>query len=168
MKLRRIKVLTNFRMSAGYIQLAAIGQQDAYLTGSPNKTYFSGVYYRHTPFVLEAYDIPFLGDKLLFGSEHVCKIPFKGDIIRGLTLKTKLPGLPYSAPNSWSYPTPASETFMPYFIVDGVTTVSVSLGVSFYTASQNTKGNWIVGSISNYVDYDATTYKFFFKNCTTV
>ena len=168
MKLRRIKVLTNFRMSAGYIQLAAIGQQDAYITGSPSKTYFSGVYYRHTPFVLEAYDIPFLGDKLLFGSEHICKIPFKGDIIRGLTLKTKLPGLPYSAPNSWSYPTPASDAFQPYFIVDGVTTVYTSLGVSFYTASQNTKGNWIVGPISDYIDYDASTYKFFFKGCTTV
>ena len=161
-------MLTNFRMSAGYIQLAATGQQDAYITGSPSRTYFSGVYYRHTPFVLEAYDIPFLGDKLLFGSKHVCKIPFKGDIIRGLTLKTKMPGLPYFAPNSWSYPTPASDAFQPYFIVDGSTTVQVAIGVSFYTASQNTKGNWITGAISSYVDYDATTYKFFFKNCTTV
>ena len=51
-------------MSAGYIQLAAIGQQDAYLTGAPQVTYFSGVYRRHSPFVLEAYDIPFLDQQV--------------------------------------------------------------------------------------------------------
>ena len=77
-------------MSAGYIQLAAIGQQDAFLTGSPSVTYFQGMYSRNTPFVLEAYEIPFNGTQVNFGSQSICRIPFKGDIIRGLTLKINL------------------------------------------------------------------------------
>ena len=80
-------------MSAGYIQLAAIGQQDAYLTGSPQITYFLGVYRRHTPFVLEAYDIPFLDQKLQYGQNHICRIPPKGDLVRALMLKMTLPAL---------------------------------------------------------------------------
>ena len=61
-------------MSAGYIQLAAIGQQDAYLTGEPQVTYFSGVYKRHTPFVLEAYDIPFNDQVITYGGTSICRI----------------------------------------------------------------------------------------------
>ena len=80
-------------MSAGYIQLAAIGQQDAYLTGSPQVTYFSGIYKRHTPFVLEAYDIPFQNQQVVYGQNNICKIPPKGDLIRALTLKVDLPAL---------------------------------------------------------------------------
>jgi hypothetical protein len=80
-------------MSAGYIQLAARGQQDAYLTGDPDVTYFTGVYKRHTPFVLEAYDIPFKDQKVLYGSNNICRIPPKGDLVRGLTLKVDLPAL---------------------------------------------------------------------------
>jgi hypothetical protein len=80
-------------MSAGYIQLAAIGQQDAYLTGEPQVTYFSGVYKRHTPFVLEAYDIPFNDQLITYGGTSICRIPPKGDLIRSLTLKVDLPAL---------------------------------------------------------------------------
>jgi len=91
-------------MSAGYIQLAAIGQQDAYLTGSPQITYFSGVYRRHTPFVLEAYDIPFLDQQVSYGQNNICRIPAKGDLIRGLTLKLDLPALNNPGAD-WTWPT---------------------------------------------------------------
>ena len=91
-------------MSAGYIQLAAIGQQDAYLTGEPQVTYFSGVYKRHTPFVLEAYDIPFNGQYVTYGETAICRIPPKGDLVRGLTLKMTLPAL-YNPGTDWTWPT---------------------------------------------------------------
>ena len=73
-------------MSAGYIQLAAIGQQDLYLTGNPEVTYFSGVYKRHTPFVLEAFDIPFKDQQVLFGKTNICRMRFCQMIKNAVTL----------------------------------------------------------------------------------
>lgn len=106
-------------MSAGYIQLAAIGQQDAFLTGSPSITYFSGVYRRHTPFVLEAYEIPFLEPQMLYGTTNTCRIPAKGDLVKGLTLKLDLPGLENTGSN-WSWPEQASTpTALKIAIVSG-------------------------------------------------
>jgi hypothetical protein len=169
-------------MSAGAIQLAAIGQQDAYLTGSPSVTYFSGVYSRHTPFVLEAYDIPFLGNQLLFGTQQTCKIPFKGDIIRGLTLKAQMPFL-NNPGNAWAYPTVASSTFFPhlihwegsltaptktyhksdYFGISYYSTVSASTSV-WLTAGQyyNSSSNQLASIVIN------PSYNFQFSNCVAI
>jgi hypothetical protein len=158
-------------MSAGYIQLAAIGQQDAYLTGKPEVTYFSGVYKRHTPFVLEAYDIPFQDQQVLYGSLNICKIPPKGDLIRGLTLKMNLPALANPG-NNWTWPLPSSITYLPHFIVSnlaGVRTYNETplLGnVSFYSTVNSP--SWITGNIAYYVSYNSVTNKFSFSNCLSV
>ena len=132
-------------MSAGYIQLAAIGQQDAYLSGNPDLTYFQGVYSRNTPFVLEAYDIPFNGSKQAFGTQQICKIPFKGDIVRGLTLKTNMPFLKNPG-NDWNWSNVASETgFYPRIIVDGVYLRAPTQGVAFYSSNVDSQSNVAIG-----------------------
>ena len=105
-------------MSASYIQLAAIGQQDAYLTGSPQVTYFLGVYRRHTPFVLEAYDIPFLDQKLQYGQNHICRIPPKGDLVRSLMLKMTLPALQVIG-TDWYWPIAPSVQNVATLIFNG-------------------------------------------------
>jgi len=80
-------------MSSGFIQLAALGQQDVYLTGTPTLTYFASVYKRHTPFVLESFEIPFLGSGIEMGQNNIVRIPVKGDLVRATTLKLNLPPL---------------------------------------------------------------------------
>lgn len=153
-------------MSAGYIQLAAIGQQDAYLTGTPQVTYFSGVYKRHTPFVLEAYDIPFLDQQVLYGSNNICRIPPKGDLIRGLTLKMDLPALTNPG-NYWTWPIPSSTTYLPRILINGFSNVApLSGNVSYYSTLNSV--SWLVPPMSNYISYDSVSNKFNFSNCANV
>ena len=135
-------------MSAGYIQLAAIGQQDAYLSGKPNLTYFQGLYSRNTPFVLEAYDIPFNGSKQAFDTQQICKIPFKGDVVRGLTLKTNMPFLKNPG-NDWNWSNVASENgFYPKIIVDNVYLRAPTQGVTYYSTNVDSQSNVAIGWVT--------------------
>jgi hypothetical protein len=159
-------------MSAGYIQLAAIGQQDAYLTGEPQVTYFSGVYRRHTPFVLEAYDIPFLDQQVGYGQNNICRIPAKGDLVRGLTLKLTLPALNNPGVD-WTWPTPpAAVTNEPHVRIitpaNGTanTTLTATLLVPSY--STNNASQWFTGTFPPYVEYNQAFNKFVFSNCASI
>ena len=153
-------------MSAGYIQLAAIGQQDAYLTGSPQVTYFSGVYKRHTPFVLEAYDIPFIDKSVLFGQTNRCRIPPKGDLIRALTLKMDLPALTNPG-NNWTWLEPSAVNYLPHVLINGYSNVvPLRANVSYYSTIN--VNDWLVGTISTYISYSSVSNKFTFKNCANV
>jgi len=152
-------------MSAGYIQLAAIGQQDAYLTGSPQVTYFSGVYKRHTPFVLEAYDIPFENQQVVYGQENICKIPFKGDLVRALTLKVNLPPL-FDPGTFWAWPTPASVTNDPHILINGRYYALPVQGLTYY--STYNQSSWISTQLQQYFSYSNATNQFVFSNCATL
>lgn len=159
-------------MSAGYIQLAAIGQQDAYLTGSPQVTYFAGVYRRHTPFVLEAYDIPFLEQQVRYGQNNICRIPAKGDLVRGLTLKLDLPALNNPGAD-WTWPTPPVAVInQPHIRIispatgGANTTIYATLLVSSYSTNNATQ--WLTTSFPPYVEYSAPLNRFIFSNCASV
>lgn len=155
--------------AAGYIQLAALGQQDVYLTGKPEVTYFSGVYKRHTPFVLEAYDIPFQDQQVLYGSNNICRIPPKGDLIRAVTLKMTLPALTNPG-NNWTWPNQSLITYLPHFVADGVYYAPALLGAVSYYSTTNL-ATWISSGIpplSTVVSYDSVANKFIFKNCSNV
>jgi hypothetical protein len=156
-------------MSAGYIQLAALGQQDAYLSGEPQVTYFSGMYKRHTPFVLEAYDIPFNDQYITFGGTSICHIPPKGDLIRGLTLKMTLPAL-YNPGNDWTWNTPASSSNFPIlwygFSNGSIQQVTSKLGSSFYSTNSysTTWANTFVPTLN----YNANGNYFVFSNVSNI
>lgn len=159
-------------MSAGYIQLAAIGQQDAYLTGDPQVTYFSGVYRRHTPFVLEAYDIPFLDQQVGYGQNNICRIPAKGDLVRGLTLKLTLPALNNPGAD-WTWPTvPTLVTNDPHIrIIEPATggantTITATTLVSSY--STNNTSQWLTTVFPPYVEYSSSKNQFVFSNCAAI
>jgi len=152
-------------MSAGYIQLAALGQQDAYLTGSPQVTYFAGVYKRHTPFVLEAYDIPFQNQQVVYGQENICKIPPKGDLVRALTLKVTLPYL-FDPGAYWAWPTSATVTTDPHIIINGTYFALPYQGITYYS-TYNQK-NWISPRLGQFVSYSNSTNQFLFSNCATL
>jgi Large eukaryotic DNA virus major capsid protein/Major capsid protein N-terminus len=163
------EILPFTRMSAGYIQLVALGQQDAYLTGEPQVTYFSGVYKRHTPFVLEAYDIPFNDQTITFGGTSICHIPPKGDLIRGLTLKMTLPAL-YNPGSDWTWNTPASSSNRPtlwYGFSNGaIQQVSSKLG-SFYYSTNSYSTTW-ANTFVPVLNYNANTNQFVFNNLSNV
>ena len=150
-------------MSAGYIQLVALGQQDAYLSGEPQVTYFSGVYKRHTPFVLEAYDIPFNDQYITFGGTSICHIPAKGDLIRGLTLKMTLPAL-YNPGNDWTWPlTPSPMNFPQIWF--GFTNGTISQGQGSFNIPYYSTNGYIIWSNSffpAYGGYNANTNQFIF------
>ena len=156
-------------MSAGYIQLVALGQQDAYLSGEPQVTYFSGVYKRHTPFVLEAYDIPFNDQYITFGGTSICHIPPKGDLIRGLTLKMTLPAL-YNPGQDWTWNTPASSSNRPslwYGFSNGaIQQISSKLG-SFYYSTNSYSTTWANTFVPT-LSYNSNTNYFAFSNVSNV
>ena len=152
-------------MSAGYIQLAAIGQQDAYLTGEPQVTYFSGVYKRHTPFVLEAYDIPFQNQSVVYGQQNICRIPPKGDLIRALTLKVTLPAL-FDPGTFWAWPTTASQVNDPHIIINGTYFALPIQGITYYSTFNQSA--WISTQLSNFFSYSSAVNQFIFANCSTL
>ena len=155
-------------MSAGYIQLAAIGQQDAYLTGDPQVTYFSGVYRRHTPFVLEAYDIPFLGQQVLYGTNNICRIPPKGDLVRSLTLKMTLPALQATGQDFYWNILP-SVSNAATIIFNGnynYPNVAPYVGVQYYSTFN--LPNWFNAFFGNKITYDISNSKFVFQNVSNV
>lgn len=163
-------------MSAGYIQLTALGQQDVYLTGEPQVTYFAGVYRRHTPFVLEAYDIPFLGQNVKFGSKSICRIPPQGDLIRGMTLKMTLPQLANAQPiTQWYWPIPPAAANVAQFVINSsVNTPNVAPygGITWYSTynlSAPGTDRWLTspgtnGPLSNWITYSVSANKFIFSN----
>lgn len=157
-------------MSAGYIQLAAIGQQDAYLTGEPQVTYFSGVYKRHTPFVLEAYDTPFKNQTVVYGQKNICKIPPKGDLIRALTLKVNLPAL-FDPGAFWAWTILASVTNDPHILINGQYFALPYRDFTYYStynfASWAPPGSG-VDKLGNYINYSNSLNQFIFKNCSTL
>jgi len=73
------------------VQLAAKGEPDVYITGKPSVTYFSSVYFRHSPFMKQTYEVPFDNQPVRTGFTSVCTLPVNGDIISNITLKTILP-----------------------------------------------------------------------------
>jgi Large eukaryotic DNA virus major capsid protein/Major capsid protein N-terminus len=154
-------------MSAGYIQLAAIGQQDAYLSGEPQVTYFSGVYKRHTPFVLETYDIPFKEQLVNYGGTSICQIPPKGDLIRGLTLKVVLPALTNPG-NDWTWPQTPSNINYPllwFGLTNGtIVSASASFQYQYYSSNSISLAQWFTPNFGNYAKYSSATNKFSFSN----
>jgi len=106
-------------MSAGSVQLAALGMQDVYLTGSPQVTYFRGVYRRHTPFSVQSFNIPFQDRKINWGSQAICRVPFKGDMIQSATLAVTLPQV-FPAGTQFKWNQPAQATYpQPYLFING-------------------------------------------------
>ena len=158
-------------MSAGYIQLVALGQQDAYLTGEPQVTYFSGVYKRHTPFVLEAYDIPFNGQDVGYGKTSICRIPPKGDLIRGLTLKMTLPPL-FNPTNDWIWklpPSPANLPALQFGFPDGTVSplITARTVASYYSSNAIILPSWFA-PFTQFASYQSENNKFVFSNVANV
>ena len=73
-------------MGGGLLQLVAIGQQDQYLTGSPQITYFKTVFKRSTNFAVEAIAQSFSGT-VRYGSKVTAVISRNGDLLGDMYLE---------------------------------------------------------------------------------
>ena len=80
-------------MSAGIIQLVAVGPQDTYLINDPRITFFKMVYRRHTNFSTEVIPQNFL-DRADFGKKVSCIISRGADLMRKIWIEIELPPIP--------------------------------------------------------------------------
>jgi len=86
--------------SAGWLKIAAEGVQDVYINGTPDVSYFTTLYKSHSSFLLNTFEIPFNTPPLASGGNAICRIPYKGDFLRGLSLKVNLPSV-YTPGPGW-------------------------------------------------------------------
>lgn len=77
-------------MAGGLIQIATYGNQDLYLTGNPEITFFKVVYRRHTNFAIESIRVAF-DDPTGFGKTASLTLPKTGDAIHKTYLEILLP-----------------------------------------------------------------------------
>lgn len=76
--------------SGGRIQLAAVGEQDIFLTANPETTYFIKRYKKHSQFAIQTLEVPFQ-QEAKFGGRVRAEIPRNADLIREIYLKVTLP-----------------------------------------------------------------------------
>ena len=144
-------------MSSGFIQLAALGQQDVYLTGTPDLTYYSGVYKRHSAFSLEAFEIPFKGNGINMGQTNIVNIPVKGDLIRATTLKLSLPPLAVYG-GDWFQPFSLDK--ITFVIDDFKYSLSTCKANQPYSSNVYSMQQWAYGL---FMSYDQNSNKFTFQ-----
>ena len=68
-------------MGGGHIQLVAFGEQDMYITGNPQMSYFQSVYKRHTNFSIECIEIQHSGAISENGGILDYKVGRHGDLL---------------------------------------------------------------------------------------
>ena len=86
-------------MTGGLIQLIANGEQDQFITGNPQITFFKCVYKRTTKFSIEVKTQNFMGN-ISFGSSNTCNITKDGDLISDMSLHIKLGSLNSKSKNN--------------------------------------------------------------------
>lgn len=152
------------------IELIAEGQQDAYITGKPNVTYFDAIYLRHTPFIVETHEIPF--DTTPRVNENaVSTLPYKGDVITDITLRSILPSL-YTVPNdTYCYPVWPTDLATPirlYVFVNGALQLAMqAASITSYWSTYNV-GFW-AGNFTGsglLVSFNAASDSFVFTSST--
>lgn len=86
--------------------------QDVYLNGTPEVSYFTGVFRRHSTFLLQSAEYPF-DTPVQFGGSGKVKIPYRGDLLLGTTLKITLPTL-FTPGQGWVYPLATNSDYVPW------------------------------------------------------
>jgi hypothetical protein len=88
-------------MTAGILQLAATGEQDTYLTGNPQVSFYRFTYRKHTNFSMETTELQF-SDITNWDTLSTCTLSQKGDMISSIYLKIQLPKLTATKGNEYA------------------------------------------------------------------
>jgi hypothetical protein len=79
-------------MTVGNLQILYSGQEDLFLTGNPQKTFFKNTYKRHTKFSIITREARNDGEAK-FGNKAHFKIDKEGDLLKNIYLQLKVKGL---------------------------------------------------------------------------
>ena len=97
-------------MGLGYLTLAIQSDQDKYLTGNPEFTFFKSVYKRHTNFAIDYQFANFVGDaNNAFGKKLYLDIPKNGDLLHQTHLVIDISGA-----DGFKNITPTAYSFIDY------------------------------------------------------
>ena len=91
-------------MTGALLQLAAMGNQDIFFTGNPEKSYFNVVYKRHSNFAMQNIKVEFEGSKSLnydLPTTLFAKIPEYGELLGDINLEFELPNITKNYPFRW-------------------------------------------------------------------
>jgi len=143
-------------MSSAHLQLAAKGQEDRWLSESPDRTYFEAKYTPRVNRSRETFEVPLDNQIKTFGMTGRCTIPVKGDYLTRLTLRAVFPPIYPTQSGEYVYPTPSSQVGGSVYANMGLTLV-VADGA---TLTANTVGNHYM-SIGTAVTLSGTTYSIF-------
>ena len=152
-------------MSASQILLAARGQDDRWLTESPNRTYFETKNTQTQTKHCETYEIPFEQSAIYYGESAVCTIPPKGELVKRLTLRSTLPELYTPLGPGYVYPLYTDEVNGAVYVPAGTTAIQPGDFIGYF----NTQflGAWatnFVGQTNISVRYDSALVKFVFTS----
>jgi hypothetical protein len=142
-------------MSASHILLTAKGQDDRWLSMTPDRTYFEAKYQPRVNRSRESFEIPF-DNQPTYDTTGRCTITPKGDFLTGLTLRTILPAIYPTQSGEYVFPTPSSQVGATVYVNKSLTQV-VADGV---TLTANTVGNHYF-SIGAAVTFAGTAYSIF-------
>jgi hypothetical protein len=142
-------------MSASHILLTSRGQDDQWLSMTPDRTYFEAKYQPRVNRSRESFEIPF-DNQPVYGTTGRCTITPKGDFLTGLTLRTILPAIYPTQVGEYVFPTPSSQVGANVYVNMNLTQV-VADGV---TLTANTVGNHYF-SIGAAVTLAGTAYSIF-------
>jgi hypothetical protein len=143
-------------MSSAHLQLAAKGQEDRWLSESPDRTYFEAKYQPRINRSRETFEVPLDNQVKTFGVTGRCTIPVKGDYLTRLTLRAVFPPIYPTVAGEYVYPTPSSQVDGSVYANMGLTLV-VADGV---TLTANTVGNHYM-SVGATVTLSGTAYRIF-------
>lgn len=87
-------------MTAGFLQLTINGEQDSYLTGNPQISFFKSVFKRYSKFSIQTLSQDINGTPN-FGSSINCLLNKSGDLLKNIYLELTLPDL--IKPNNLSW-----------------------------------------------------------------
>jgi hypothetical protein len=123
-------------MSASHVLLAARGQDDRWLSMTPDRTYFETISKPRVNRSRESFEIPF-DNQPVYGTTGRCTVPPKGDFLNGLTLRTILPAIYPTQSGEYVFPTPSSQVGANVYV-----NINLSKVVTTGTAlTANTVGN---------------------------
>ena len=88
-------------MSVADLLLTVRGQDDRWLSMTPDRTYFEAKYQPRVNRSRETYEIPFDNQDATFDSTGRCTIPVKGDYMTRMTLRTVMPPIYQTVPGQY-------------------------------------------------------------------
>jgi hypothetical protein len=136
-------------------------------TEDPQYTLFSAQYEERDVYVAESFELPFDNQNPRFNTTAMCTIPAKADLIRRITVRSKLPELYTPLGPGFVYPKYSDQVDGSIYNSSGTLVIQPGDFVGYFnTQYLNFWASNFVGYSVIYVTYDSTLNKFIFTSPT--